>query len=96
MDPTHGSAQSESRVVKLSNEKIQDYLDGRLSERDRAVVAAYLLSNPQVAQEISRLQLLDDIVASLGQGILDERIPDRLLAPIREALEKDRSDRSGG
>lgn len=78
--------------MKLSNDKVQDYIDGRLSERDRAVVAAYLLAHPEIAEEISRLRLLDEIISSLGQGILDERIPERLLAPIRQALAENCSD----
>jgi anti-sigma factor RsiW len=79
--------------VKLTNDKVQDYIDDRLSERDRAVVAAYLLAHPDIAQEISRLRLLDEIISSLGQSILDERVPERLLEPIRQALSEDRKIR---
>lgn len=72
--------------MKLSADKLQEYIDGRLSERDRATVAAYLLLNPDIALLVSRLQLLDDIMPSIGQSVLDEPVPDRLLKPFRQDL----------
>lgn len=70
-------------MVTLSDEKIRDYIDGRLSERDRAVVAAYLIANPDVAAEVNRLRLVNEMIGGLGQDVLDEPVPERLIAALR-------------
>lgn len=69
-------------MVALSEEKICDYVDGRLSKRDRAIVAAYLFANPEVGAEVSRLRLVNEMIAGLGQDRLDDPIPDRLIAVL--------------
>lgn len=66
----------------LGDHKIQDYVDGRLSERDRAAFAANLLAHPEIASEVEALRRQNDILRGIGLEILDEPVPDRL----REAL----------
>jgi anti-sigma factor RsiW len=68
----------------LSDHKIQDYLDGRLNERDRAAVAAYLLTHPDVASEVETLRRQNEALKGIGHEILDEPVPERL----REVLQR--------
>jgi anti-sigma factor RsiW len=68
----------------ITNEKIQDYVDGRLEGDDRAAVAAYLLTHPDVAFEVEALRQQNETLKVLGQDILEEPVPARL----REVLQK--------
>lgn len=69
----------------IAEETLQDYLDGRLSDRRRAEVAAYLAKHPQKAAEIEALRYQDDTLRSLGAEILEEPVPERLTAVLRSA-----------
>jgi anti-sigma factor RsiW len=62
----------------LADDKIQDYVDGRLSEHDRAIVAAYLLAHPEVAAEVELLRRQDEALRGIGHEILEEPVPERL------------------
>jgi len=66
----------------LGDHEIQDYVDGRLNERERAAFAAYLLAHPEVASKVEALRRQNDILRGIGHEILEEPVPDRL----REAL----------
>jgi anti-sigma factor RsiW len=68
----------------IPDEKIQDYVDGRLDGRDRADVAAYLLTHPSMALEVEALRQQNEALKVIGQEILDEPVPARL----REVLQK--------
>jgi len=70
-------------VVVLSDEKIHDYVDGRLSRRERAVVAATLFANPDLMREVMTMWLINEMVRGLGQGVLDEPVPDTLTQTLR-------------
>lgn len=59
----------------LSDHKVQDYIDGRLNERDQAAVAAYLLVHPDVAAEVEMLRRQNEALRGIGQEILDEPVP---------------------
>lgn len=63
----------------LSDHKIQDYIDGRLNERDQAAVAAYLLAHPDAAAHVEMLRRQNEALRGIGQEILDEPVPARLL-----------------
>lgn len=91
MTASRARAFSERPVVRLTDEKIQDYIDGRLSERDRAVVAACLFVKPDVAARVSRLRLINEMIAGLGQQVLDEPVPDRLIEVLLSAPRNVRS-----
>jgi len=62
----------------LSDPRIQDYIDGRLSGRDQAVVAAYLLAHPEEASQVDTLRRQNEALRGIGQEILDEPVPERL------------------
>ena len=62
----------------FTDRQLQDYVDGRLRERDRAAVAAYLLAHPHVAVEVEAVRRQSEALRALGHEILDEPIPERL------------------
>ena len=68
----------------FTDEQIQDYLDGRLNERDRAAVAGYLLAHPRVAAEVEAIRRQSEALRALGQEILDEPVPEPLRRILRE------------
>jgi anti-sigma factor RsiW len=68
----------------FADEQIQEYIDGRLNERDRAAVAAYLLAHPRVAAEVETVRRQSEALRALGQEILDEPIPEQLRRLLRE------------
>lgn len=63
--------------------QLQDYVDGRLRERDRAAVAAYLLAYPHIAAEVEAVRRQSEALRALGHEILDEPVPERLRAVLR-------------
>jgi anti-sigma factor RsiW len=68
----------------FTDEQIQDYIDGRLNERDRAAVAAYLLARPRVAAEVEAIRRQSEALCALGQEILDEPVPEHLRRLLRQ------------
>ena len=68
----------------VTDRQLQDYVDDRLNERDRATVAAYLLAHPRVAAEVEAIRRQSEALRALGQEILDEPVPERLREVLRE------------
>jgi anti-sigma factor RsiW len=62
----------------LADDKIQDYIDDRLGDRERAVVAAYLLAHPEIASRVEMMRRQNEALRGIGQEILDEPVPERL------------------
>jgi anti-sigma factor RsiW len=62
----------------LTDHQIQDYIDGRLDERDRAMIAATLLGRPEVASDVEAFRRQNEALKGLGREILDEPVPARL------------------
>jgi anti-sigma factor RsiW len=77
----------------FTDEQIQDYIDGRLNERDRAAVAAYLLARPRVAAEVEAIRQQSEALCALGQEILDEPVPEHLRRLLRERPAPARAER---
>lgn len=67
----------------LSDQKIQDYIDGRLDDGERAVVAAYLLAQPGAASQVEMLRRQNEALRGIGHDILDEPVPARLREVLR-------------
>ena len=67
---------------QISDEEIQEYLDGRLTPVLRAKVAAYLRATPSKAAEVEAMRLQDGQLRYLGRWILEEPIPERLLKAL--------------
>lgn len=81
---------AERNVFK--DRQLQDYVDGRLNERDRAAVAAYLLAHPQVAAEVEAMRRQTEALRALGQEILDEPVPERLREMLRDPPARSRAE----
>jgi anti-sigma factor RsiW len=62
----------------LAADRLHDYIDGHLSERDQAAVAAYLLARPGIAAEVEALRRQSEILRGIAQAMLDEPVPERL------------------
>jgi anti-sigma factor RsiW len=69
----------------LATDRLHAYIDGRLSDRDRAAVAAYLVAHPGIAAEVEALRRQSEILRGIGQSILDEPVPQRLRAMLPTA-----------
>ena len=76
-------------MSNVGDEKIQDYIDGRLSERDEAAMAAYLIAHPEKAAEIQKLRQQTEALKGLGAEVLSEPIPERLRNVIDNAKNKE-------
>ena len=76
----------------FTDEQIQDYIDGRLNERDRAAVAAYLLAHPRAAAEVEAVRRQSEALRALGQEILDEPVPAHLRDLLRERPPRGRAE----
>jgi anti-sigma factor RsiW len=68
----------------FADRQLQDYVDGRLNERDRAAVAAYLLAHPHAAAELEAVRRQSEALRALGHEILDEPVPERLREVLRD------------
>jgi anti-sigma factor RsiW len=68
----------------FTDRQLQDYVDGRLNERDRAAVAAFLLAHPHVAAEVEAVRRQSEALRALGHEILDEPVPERLRELLRD------------
>lgn len=73
------------RNFRVSEDKLQEYIDGRLSEQDEAAVAAQLLADPEQARYVQRLREQDKALKALGANILSEPIPERLKSVLSSA-----------
>lgn len=69
----------------IETDRIRDYIDDRLGKRDRANVAAYLLAHPEIGAEVEQLRRQNEALKAVGQEILEEPVPDRLLSALRPA-----------
>ena len=65
--------------MKFSQETLMAYADGELDAQTRRAIEAEMAVDPQLAQEIERHRALRSDVVQAFAGILDERVPDRLL-----------------
>jgi anti-sigma factor RsiW len=69
----------------LSDDDIQDYIDGRLDPEAHAAVALQLLARRDLAAKVDTLRRQNEALKVIGQEILDEPIPERLRTAVRQA-----------
>lgn len=67
----------------VSEDEIQEYIDGRLNPMRRREVEAYLSTRPGRAAEVQALLRQQDALRRLGEEILNEPVPDRLQEILR-------------
>lgn len=67
----------------VSEDEIQEFIDGRLSPARRKEVEAYLAMHPERAAEVHALLRQQEALRRLGEEILNEPIPERLQAILR-------------
>jgi anti-sigma factor RsiW len=70
----------------LDDERLQEYLDGRMNPDEAALVTAYLVANPERAAELERARHLDALLVGVGAEVLEEPIPERLLQIVRQGV----------
>jgi anti-sigma factor RsiW len=68
-----------------SDETLMAYVDGELDEKARVAVEAAMLANPDIAARVARHQALRKRVHLAFERVVDEPIPDRLVAAVRTA-----------
>ena len=68
-----------------SDETLLAYVDGELDERARVEVEAAMLTNPDIAARVARQQALRKRVHLAFERVLEEPVPDRLVAAVRGA-----------
>jgi anti-sigma factor RsiW len=66
-----------------SDETLMAYVDGELDEQARGEIEAAMLANPDIAARVARQQALRKRVHLAFEQVLDERVPDRLIAAAR-------------
>lgn len=71
----------EPKPVNLDD--MQDYIEGRLGDGDRARVDAYLRLNPQEAARVEALKVQAQRLKKLGDDILQEPVPEQFLDILR-------------
>ncbi|MET4700016.1 anti-sigma factor RsiW [Constrictibacter sp. MBR-5] len=79
-----------ARPEMVSEEDIQEYIDGRASPALRAQVDAFLAANPKRQAEVQALLRQQEALRRLGTEILAEPIPDRLQEILRRIPDKRR------
>src|SRR4051812_28792164 len=70
-------------MQKHSDEALVAYLDGELDPPDRRHVEAWLDADPAVRDRLSALAQSADLVRSAYADIINEPVPERLLAAAR-------------
>ncbi len=61
---------------------IDDYLAGRLSASDRSRLETLIEQDPAVRQRVDVLRAQEEALRHLGSDILDEPVPEHLLAAL--------------
>jgi anti-sigma factor RsiW len=76
----------------VSDDEVQEYIDGRLSPARRKEVEAYLAMRPERGAEVQSLLRQQEALRRLGEDILNEPVPNR----FQEILRRLPKQRDGG
>lgn len=71
--------------MSISKETLMAYVDGELSDEERNVVEAAMALDAELAHEVERQQALRQQLQVAFSGVLQEPVPDRLIATARTA-----------
>ncbi len=77
-----------ARPEMVTEEEIQEYVDGRGTPSQRAAVEAYLAHHPAKRAEVQALVRQQEALRRLGTEILAEPIPERLQEILRRIPKK--------
>lgn len=69
-------------AVESLDAAIDDYLAGRLSADERSRLESLIEENPEVRKRVDTLRAQEEALRHLGEDILNEPVPDRLLAAL--------------
>jgi anti-sigma factor RsiW len=64
---------------KVSNKELQDFVEGRLSQKDLSRVQAFLRKNPEIENKLEALRKQAETTRNLGKLLLDEPVPPHLM-----------------
>lgn len=70
-------------MLTLSDDRIQEFIDGRLSPQEAVAVGALLAKDPGLRRKVCEMWLLNEMVRGVGQHILEEPVPERLAEAAR-------------
>jgi hypothetical protein len=79
--------------MNFSDETVMAYADGELDVATRAAVEAAMASDPQLAQRVARHRALRGRLHAALDPVLDEPLPQRLLASVQGAPAQRRADK---
>jgi anti-sigma factor RsiW len=69
----------------ISEEEIQDFIDGRQDRATRSDFIGRLLASPEVGAEIEAMRRQQEALRQIGQEILSEPLPPRLQRALARA-----------
>jgi len=78
--------------MKFSDETLMAYADDELDPPTRAAVEAAMAADPELARRVARHKELRNQLRSAFDKVLDEPVPDRLIATARTAPADRRAD----
>lgn len=70
--------------MNISDEVLMAYADGELDTSTRTQVEDAIAADPQIARRVAEHKALRDMLRSTYDKVLDEPVPDRLLATARQ------------
>jgi hypothetical protein len=69
--------------MTISDETLMAYADGELDAATRASVEAAMQADPEMAKRVARHRALRDAMQGAFSGVLEEPVPERLIAAAR-------------
>jgi hypothetical protein len=71
--------------MSISDEQLDAYMDGELSEAQRSLIAQAIVQDANLAQRVARQQALRERLRKHFDGVLQEPVPDRLIGLVKGA-----------